>query len=168
MATRLAFRLKRLDAMRRAGEELKAGPILGDVVFLRGDPEQPKIIKHTEYSTTVYHLTQAFGSIRKRKEEAAPHRIEKQFVLPLESARQSLRSILPELDDWETLDTLRKQVEVTGGELPGRSVLASMFSASLELARDGDVELRQNEHFTPLYLRGIMEADSKSVHHDTG
>jgi len=167
LATRLAFRLKRLDAMRRAGEELMSGPMLGNVVFLRGAPEQPKVIKHTEYSTTTYHITQAFGGIRKRKEEAAPHRIEKQFVLPLEAARESLRSILPELDDWESLDTLRKQVAMPGEQLPGRSVLASMFSASLELARDGDVDLRQNEHFTPLYLRGIMELEHKSVHHDT-
>ena len=56
---------------------------------------------------------------------------------------------------------------MTDDQLPGRSVLASMFSASLELARDGDIELRQNEHFTPLYLRGIMETEHKSVHYDT-
>lgn len=167
LAKRLAFRLKRLDAMRQAGEELLGGPLLGNVVFLRGAPEQPKIIKHTEYSTTTYHITQAFGAMRKRKEEAAPHRIEKQFVLPLEAARKSLRSILPELEDWESLDTLREQVALPDTGLPGRSVLASMFSATLELARDGDVDLRQNEHFTPLYLRGIMEPQQKSVVHDT-
>jgi len=143
------------------------GPILGNVVFLRGAPEQPKVIKHTEYSTTTYHLTHAFGGIRQRKEEAAPHRIEKQFVLPLEAARQSLRSILPELDDWESLDNLRGDVSLPEGELPDRSILASMFSATLELARDGDVDVRQNEHFTPLYLRGIMNSQQEGVHHDT-
>ena len=105
--------------------------------------------------------------MRKRKEEAAPHRIEKQFVLPLEAARNSLRSILPDLEDWESLNELRKQVALPGEHLPQRSVLASMFSATLELARDGDVDVRQNEHFTPLYLRGIMETQQKSVARDT-
>ncbi len=166
LAKRLAFRLKRLEAMRKAGEELMNGPLLGNVVFLRGAPEQPKVIKHTEYSTTTYHMTQAFGAMRKRKEEAAPHRIEKQFVLPLEAARNSLRSILPDLEDWESLNELRKQVALPGEHLPQRSVLASMFSATLELARDGDVDVRQNEHFTPLYVRGIMESQQKGVHHD--
>jgi len=163
LAKRLAFRLKRLDAMRTAGQELMGGPILNDVVFLRGAPQQPKIVKHTEYNTTLYHLTQAFGTIRRRKEEAAPHRITKQFVLPLESARKSLRSLLPELDEWASLESLRQHVSLSGKELPERSVLASMFSAALELARDGDVDVRQNEHFTPLYLRGIMEGEGQDA-----
>lgn len=167
MARRLAFRLKRLDAMRKAGEELLNGPLLGNVVFLRGAPEQPKVIKHTEYSTSTYHLTQAFGTIRKRKEEAAPHRIEKQFVLPLEAARQSLRSLLPDMEEWESLRNLQRQIALAGDRLPERSVTASMFSAALELARDGDVDMRQNEHFTPLYLKGIMEAPEQGGQYET-
>lgn len=157
LATRLAFRLKRLDAMRTAGEELMNGPLLNNVVFLRGAPEQPKVIKHTEYSATVYHLTQAVSTIQRRREEAKPHRIEKQFVLPLEAARQSLKSLLKDLEDWQSLANIRRQVALPGTELPERSVTASMFSAALELTRDGDVDLRQDEHFTTLYLRGITQ-----------
>lgn len=163
MAQRLAFRLKRLDAMRAAGEELLDGPLLNNVVFLRGEPEQPKIIKHTEFSASLYEMTQAFGSIRERKEKAAPHKVEKQFVLPLEAARKSLKSILGDLVDWESLDVIRRQVVVVEDDLPTRSVTASVFSAALELARDGDVDVRQSEHFTPLYLRGIPASEGKGV-----
>ncbi|MEL7129981.1 MAG: ScpA family protein [Pseudomonadota bacterium] len=163
MADRLAFRLKRLEAMRTAGEALQNGPILDNVVFLRGAPEQPKIIKHTEYDATLYHLTQAFGAIRLRKEEAAPHRIEKQYVLPLEAARQSLRSLLPDMDQWASLDAIRRKVALPGTELPERSITASVFSAALELARDGDVDVRQDAHFTPLYLRGLAQETSEGA-----
>ncbi len=163
MAQRLAFRLKRLDAMRAAGEELLDGPLLNNVVFLRGEPEQPKIIKHTEFSASLYEMTQAFGSIRERKEKAAPHKVEKQFVLPLEAARKSLKSILGDLAEWESLDVIRRQVVVVEDDLPTRSVTASVFSAALELARDGDVDVRQSEHFTPLYLRGIPASEGKGV-----
>ena len=168
LAKRLAFRLKRLDAMRMAGQDLMNGPLLGMEVFLRGAPEQPKIIKHTEYNTTLYHLTQSFGAIRKRKENAAPHRIAKQFVLPLETARQSLRLLLPELGDWASLESLRTRMNIPGRKLPERSILASMFTAALELARDGNVDVRQNEHFTPLYLRGIMDQAHKDARPETG
>ena len=54
MAARLAFRLKRLDAMRDAVKELQGGPILDNVVFLRGTPEQPKVIRHTEWNASLY------------------------------------------------------------------------------------------------------------------
>ena len=171
LAQRLAFRLKRLDAMRAAGEELMDGPLLDNVVFLRGAPEQPKIIKHTEYDASLYQMTQAFGTIRERKEKVAPHRVVKQFVLPLEAARKSLKSILDQLEDWESLDYVRRQVTVADDDLPPRSVTASVFSAALELARDGDVDVRQHEHFTPLYLRGIPAsqgpiAEGKGVAHE--
>lgn len=164
MADRLAFRLKRLEAMREAAEALQSGPVLDNVVFLRGMPEQPKVIKHTEYDTSVYHLTQAFGAIRVRKEEARPHRIEQQLVLPLEAARQSLKSMVPELDDWQSLDHIRQQVALPDSELPECSVTASVFSAALELVRDGDVDVKQHEHFTPLYLRGVLRQEGSASH----
>lgn len=153
MAAKLAFRLKRLDAMRNAADELMAGPILGERVFLRGDPEQPRVINHTEYDTTLWHLTQAFGVIRGRKEKAAPHKVDKQFVLPLETARQSLRTLGRRLGEWSSLESIREEMTHLDPEVPPRSVTASVFSAALELARDGDVELRQDAHFAPLYLR---------------
>ena len=167
LATRLAFRLKRLDAMRTAGEELVNGPVVNNVVFLRGAPEQPKVIKHTEYNAEIYHLTQAVSTIKRRREEARPHRVEKQFVLPLEAARQSLKSLLKDLQEWESLANIRAQVALPGAELPERSVTASMFSAALELTRDGDVDLRQEEHFTPLYLRGITTTPQEEDRYET-
>ncbi|MEO0982466.1 MAG: ScpA family protein [Pseudomonadota bacterium] len=156
MATRLAFRLKRLNAMRVAADELEAGPVLGNVVFLRGAPEQPRVIKKTEYNTTVFHLSSAFGAIRDRKHKEAPHRIEKQFVLPLEAARDGLRLVIPALEEWESLDNIRERLRPQTTDLPARSVTASVFSAALELARDGEVDLRQDDiNFAPLFLRGM-------------
>lgn len=153
-ARKLAFRLKRLDAMREAGEVLMESNQLGRDVFLRGMPEQPKVVKTTEYDTTLYHLMQSFGSIRQRKAKEAPHTIQNQFVLPLESARDNLRSLSPKLKEWASLDDIRRQMINVDPEVPTRSVTASVFSATLELTRDGDVDVRQDQHFGPLYLRG--------------
>ena len=153
MAARLAFRLKRLDAMRGAVEELEAGPILNNVIFLRGAPVQPKVIKHTEFKASLYELTQAFGTIRDRREQERPHTIQQQLVLPLELARTTLRALRQQLEQWSSLDEIRSTMTDVDPELPPRSVTASVFSAALELARDGEVDVRQDEHFAPLYLR---------------
>ncbi|KCZ94612.1 segregation and condensation protein A [Hyphomonas johnsonii] len=153
MAERLAFRLKRLEAMRVAVKELEAGPILNNVIFLRGRPEQPRIVKHTEFKASLYDLTQAFGGIRDRKEKAAPHRIEQQFVLPLELARTNLRALRAQLNQWSSLDDIRTCMTDIDADLPPRSVTASVFSAVLELTRDGEMDVRQDAHFAPLYLR---------------
>ncbi|MEO0607681.1 MAG: ScpA family protein [Pseudomonadota bacterium] len=156
-ARKLAFRLKRLDAMREASEALIDSNQLGRDVFLRGMPEQPKVVKTTEYDTTLYHLMQSFGSIRQRKIKEAPHTIANQFVLPLESARDNLRNLSPKLTEWASLDDIRRQMVNVDPDVPSRSVTASVFSATLELTRDGDVDVRQDTHFGPLYLRNAAQ-----------
>lgn len=155
MAARLAFRLKRLDAMREAGTALMDQALLGRDVFARGAPERPRILKTTDYDTTLYHMMQAFGGIRQRKEREAPHRPEHQYVLPLENARDGLRLIGQNLTEWASLDDIRLRLNLPEQDnIPPQSVTASVFSAALELTRDGDVDVRQDRHFGPLYLRG--------------
>lgn len=165
MAARLAFRLKRLNAMREAGEALLNGPILNNVVFLRGKPELPKVVKTTEFEATLWHLTQAFGAIRERRNKEEPHVVHKQFVLPLEQARRSLKKVIPELHEWSSLFSLSEQLEGSAGDdVPPHSVRASVFSATLELTRDGDVDIRQDEHFEPIYLRGTHSIHEEGAH----
>lgn len=166
MAARLAFRLKRLDAMRDAVKELEAGPILNNVVFLRGAPEQPKVIRHTEWNASLYELTQAFGTIRDRREKERPHVIEQQLVLPLELARTTLRALRAQLNQWASLDEIRTTLTDVDPELPDRSVMASVFSAALELVRDGEVDVRQDAHFAPLYLRNAQANPEGECHAD--
>ena len=155
MAARLAFRLKRLDAMRQAVRELEAGPVLDRVVFLRGETEQPKVVKHTEFTASLYDLSTALGAIRDRREKERPHRIEQQMVLPLEQARTTLRGLREQLDQWASLADIRTAMTDINPEVPERSVTASVFSAALELTRDGEVDLRQDTHFAPIYMRRV-------------
>lgn len=153
MAARLSFRLKRLDAMRQAVRELEAGPVLDKVVFLRGETEQPKVVKHMEYTASLYDLSTALGSIRDRREKERPHRVEPQLVLPLEQARTTLRALREQLDQWASLEDIRAVMTDINADVPERSVTASVFSAALELTRDGEVDLRQDNHFAPIYVR---------------
>ncbi len=157
LAARLSFRLKRLDGMRQAGEALMDGAIIGRDVFARGEPQQPTVVKTTEYDTSMWHLMQAFGGIRQRKAKEAPHTFENQYVLALESARDSLRGLRAQLTEWASLDDIRDQITSVDEGIPPRSVTASVFSAALELARDGEVDVRQDTHFGPLYLRGSAQ-----------
>jgi segregation and condensation protein A len=166
MAERLAFRLKRLDAMRDAVKELEAGPILNNVVYLRGTPEQPKVIRHTDWNASLYELTQAFGTIRDRRERERPHVIQQQLVLPLELARTTLRQLRGQLAQWSSLDAISQTMTDVDPELPTRSVTASVFSAALELVRDGEVDVRQDAHFAPLYLRNAQTHPNGGSHAD--
>jgi segregation and condensation protein A len=152
LAGRLAFRLKRLEAMRRAAEHLKAGRIDGQDVFGRGMPEAPTILRTPVWTTTLHDLMKAFGDVNNRRHRVRKHVIRRQPVLPLDTARKRLSAMLPELEDWRAVHRIQPSAE-EAASATARSVIASFFSAALELTRDRALELRQDVTFGDLYVR---------------
>lgn len=151
VAARLAFRLAKLDAMRRAGEALKERAQLGRDVFTRGDPEAIKVIPSGRIEGDLYGLMSAYISQRAR-EAARTYTPRVQNAYPLEEARDRLRRLLPDLGRWTPL----AGVAPFGpdGQGPSRaSFVASTLSASLELVKEGALEARQLEAFADIYLR---------------
>lgn len=150
MAGRLAFRLARLDAMRRAGRDLMAGRIDGRDVFRRGDPQTATIVRTPVWTTSLHDLMKAFGDVNSRKFRRRRHVIRRQPVLALDTARRQLKAELPQMTEWRSVLSFRTD---NAEEAPQRSVTASIFSAALELARDRALELRQDAPFADMYLR---------------
>ena len=152
VAAQLAFRLAKLDAMRRVIETLKGRPQLGRDVFMRGDPEAVTVHSTARYADDLFGLVKAYAQQRTReagRTYAPTSRVE---AFPLEAARHRLREILPELDAWASLSVIAPHP--TGGEGPSRaSYVASTLSAGLEMVKEGVLEARQLEAFAELYLR---------------
>jgi len=150
-AGRLAFRLAKLDAMRRAAEALFARPILGRDVFARGGDEAGAPVRQSRAAGDLYELMAAYVGQRRRRTERryAPSPPQ---AWPLEEARERLRELLPELERWTPLTGVAPMAARSGG--PTRaSYLASTLSASLELVREGGLEARQLAPFAEIYLR---------------
>jgi len=150
-AQALAFRLAKLDAMRKAAEALLAGPVLQRDVFGRGDPEEATIVSSSRIAGDLYELMEAYVSQRKRdvRRQYSPRPPQ---AYPLEAARDRLRGLLAELERWTPLTGVAPMAGPIGG--PSRaSFIASTLSATLELVREGDLEARQLEHFSEIYLR---------------
>jgi segregation and condensation protein A len=150
-AQHLAFRLAKLDAMRKAAEGLLRGPVLGRDIFGRGDPEEATIVSSSRVAGDLYELMVAYVSQRKRdvrrRYSPAPSQ-----AYPLEEARERLRGMLPDLQRWTPLTGVAP-MEVSAGGPSRASFLASTLSATLEFVREGDLEARQLEHFSEIYLR---------------
>jgi segregation and condensation protein A len=151
LAEALAFRLAKLDAMRKAADALKDRPQLGRDVFPRGDPDALSVQASRRMVGGLYELMEAYAGARARPEARRyipPARVD---AYPLEAARERLKALLPRLRDWTTLDRVAPDPR---GEGPGRrSCVASTFSAGLEMTKDGALELKQAETFAALYLR---------------
>lgn len=151
MAQRLAFRLQRLQAMRDAAARLLQGNQLGRDVFERGAPEPLVVDTQNDFADTLLDLLKAYAERRTRKLVRQSYVVKKQPVWSIKEAREILEKLVGSMDDWGTFD--RWLDHYLGTPELRRSVRASSFTASLELAREGTIELRQDEAFKPLFLR---------------
>ncbi|HEX2656454.1 MAG TPA: ScpA family protein [Xanthobacteraceae bacterium] len=150
MAAALAFRLQRLEAFRSAAEQLVNRPQLDRDVFQRGFPEPVVDIKRPEWSATLYDLLTAYASQR-QKTALARVRFAQRTVWSLAEARSALERLVGGAEDWSRLDEYLVAYVVEPSLRA--TVLASSFAATLEMVREGLVEVHQPQAFAPIYLR---------------
>lgn len=151
IAAQLAFRLAKLDAMRRAVEALRERPQLKRDVFTRGDPEAVKILSSNRIEGDLYQLMSAYIGQR-RKEADRSYRPYVPVAYGLEDARDRLRGMVHEFTVWTPMGGVAPEARDPDG--PSRSsYVASTLAASLELVKEGVIEARQLEAFTEIYLR---------------
>jgi len=151
LAARLAFRLQRLEAMRCAAATLMTRKRLGRDVFGRGMPEGVRTIRVRQFTAAIYDLLKAYAEQRKRTIKRV-HVVPRRVVWSIKEARERLQALVGKCDaSWVQLDLFLEQY----GAAPdiARTALASSFGATLEMARDGLVELSQAEPFAPIYVR---------------
>jgi segregation and condensation protein A len=153
LAALLAFRLKRLHAMREASAQLMTRKRLGRDVFGRGLPEPIRVIRKSTYEANVYDLLKAYSQQRQRTAVRTWH-ISQRTVWSLKEARAELERLLGIACDWSPLDQLLAEFLVEP-ELR-KTALASSFTATLEMTREGALEIRQEKSFAPLMIRRRM------------
>jgi segregation and condensation protein A len=150
MAMALADRLRRLEAFRSVAEQLVNRPQLGRDMFERGDPEPISQIKRPQWTATLYDLLSAYAVQRQRQTLGHVH-VQKRAVWSLAEAREILDRLVGQASDWSRIDQFLLAYVVDPAMVS--TALASSFAASLELAREGQIELHQQKAFAPLFLR---------------
>jgi segregation and condensation protein A len=150
MATALANRLRRLEAIREASNRLMNRPQLQRDIFPRGDPEAIAEVKHPKFTATLFDLLTAYAAQRQQRVLATVH-LAKRTVWSLAEARASLERLVGIAEDWSCLDEYLLNYVVDPSQKA--TVFASSFAAALELVREGEMELNQKEAFAPLYFR---------------
>ncbi len=150
MAASLAFRLKRLEAMRDAATRLVNRNRLGRDVFARGMPEHIPVERSSTFEASLYDLLNAYASLRQRH-AITQVTIEKRTVWSLAEARDILSLLVGEFEDWTALDHFMLRYLTDPADRT--TAIASAFAATLEMVREGRLELRQDGAFQPIYLR---------------
>lgn len=151
LAAHLAFQLERLQAMRNCAAKLMARDRLGRDFFARGLTERVETKKTITYTATLLDLMQGYARIR-TKDEFRPFTMDRDAVFTMEQALERMRGMIGFAGTWtDILSYLPAGWE--NDPQKRRSATAATFAASLELAKEGKVEIRQSETFAPIELR---------------
>jgi segregation and condensation protein A len=150
LAAQLAFQLERLAAMREAAARLMARDRLGRDRFARGLPEDVAVRRSVTFTATLLDLMRAYARIR-TKDEFRPYAMDRDDVFTMEQALDRLRGLVGGVLAWTDLASFLPD----GWTSPARrrSATAAHFAAVLELAKSGQIELRQARTFAPISLR---------------
>ncbi len=150
LAGALQFRLRRLEAIRAAAEALVARPRLGRDIFARGQPESADPGSATQWKASLYDLLSAYAQ-RRQKHALTRVTLKQRLVWSLAQARAEIQKLAGFALDWTALDPFLAAF----GASPGmrRTIRASTLSASLEMAREGAIQIRQDAPFAPLWIK---------------
>jgi segregation and condensation protein A len=160
LANALALRLRRLEAIRAAAQQLVNRPRFGRDIFARGQPEGIQTIASTQWQASLYDLLSAYA--QQRQKRALSHvTVRQRIVWTMAEAREALERIVGRSFDWSVLDDYLVEYCVTP-EM-ARTVRASAFSASLEMVREGELDLRQERPFAPLWIRKRRQAERPAL-----
>jgi segregation and condensation protein A len=166
LAEALQFQLRRLEAMRKAANDLFHLPRLGYNVFARGEPEGLKTSYISKYEMTLYDLLKAYGDIEQRQKNSV-YKLNPVKLFSLEEAIARLESMLGKIpQEWVSLFMFLPPGLTE--KIVKRSAVASTFGGALEMAKRGLIELQQDKNYAPIYIRRPQNTNEKTVTTEEG
>lgn len=151
LAAHLAFQLERLAAMREAAAQLMARDQLGRDFFARGITEDVQRVRRISYTATLLDLMLGYARIRTR-DDFRPFVLDRAHVMTMEQALDRMRHLIGFAGDWTDIVSYLPEGWDADPQRR-RSTTAATFAASLELAKEGRIEIRQSDSFAPIQIR---------------
>jgi len=151
LAAHLAFQLERLQAMRDSAARLMGRDQLGRDFFARGQIEVVERVKKVTYTATLLDLMQGYARLRTR-DDFRPFVMDRDSVFTMEQALERMRNLIGYRGEWTDIVSYLPD-GWANDPVKRRSATAATFAASLELVKEGHLEIRQSESFAPIELR---------------
>ena len=151
VAKKLKLQLKKLELIRILSDQMLKRKRLGVNIFTRGAKGGIKSIYSSDYSVTLYEILKSYSN----------HVMKKDFMriniprLPLHTTEEGIkriRTFFGKLYNWKNLSELIPK-DFNESRVLKKSGLASIFSGSLELSKEGNIEIKQNTLFDSIFIR---------------
>jgi len=151
VAKKLKLQLKKLELIRILSDQMLKRKRLGLNIFTRGMKGGIRSIYSSNYSVTLYEILKSYSN-HVMKKDFMRINIPKLPILSTEEGIRRIRTFFGKLSDWKNLRELIPK-EFNESKVLKKSGLASVFAGSLELSKEGNIELKQNALFNSIFIR---------------
>ena len=151
VAEKLKLQLKKLELIRLLSDQMLKRKRLGKDIFMRGIRGNIKSIYSTKYSLTLFEILKSYSSIIMSRDFKVMN-IPKLPVFTTEEGINRIKEFFGKLDEWKNIDELLPKNFSESKNLK-RSSKAGIFSGSLELAKEGNISIKQNNLFDDIYIK---------------
>ena len=152
VAEKLKLQLKKLELIRILSDKMLQKSRLGVHIFTRGMKGGIRSIYTSNYELSLYELLKTYANIQMQKSFQTIN-IPKLPVFTTEEGIKQINNNLKEIEDWKDISELipkffyKKEMKKTG--------LAGIFSASLELSKEGVIKILQKEIFNKIMIKKV-------------
>ena len=151
VAEKLKLQLKKLELIRILSDQMLKRKRLGRDIFLRGGKGRIKSIYNTKYSLTLYEILKTYSAIIQIKNFQRIS-IPKLPVFTTEDGIRTIKQFLGKLSDWKNIEDLIPS-DFKKSKSKSRTGNAGILSASLELVKEGNITLKQNNLFDDIFIK---------------
>ena len=151
VAEKLKLQLKKLELIRLLSDQMLKRKRLGKDIFMRGIRGNIKSIYSTKYSLTLFEILKTYSSVIMSRDFHVIN-IPKLPVFTTEEGINRIKEFFGKLNDWKNIDELLPKNFSESKNLK-RSSKAGIFSGSLELAKEGNISIKQNNLFDDIYIK---------------
>tara|TARA_Y100000590_G_scaffold442487_1_gene570632 strand:+ start:790 stop:1527 length:738 start_codon:yes stop_codon:yes gene_type:complete len=153
VAEKLKLQLKKLELIRLLSSQMLNKKRLGKDIFMRGSKSGMKSIYDSKYSLTLFEIFKTYGNIVMTKDYKSMN-IPKLPVLTTEEGIKRIKEFFGKLNDWKDISDLIPSNFKSSKNLR-RTGKAGIFSACLELTKEGNISVKQEELFKEVFIKQI-------------
>ena len=151
VANKLKLQLKKLELIRLLSDQMLKRKRLGKDIFMRGIKGNIRSIYSAKYSLTMFEILKAYSSVIMTKDFQTMN-IPKLPVFTTEDGIERIKSFFGKLSEWKNINDLIP-ASFLSSKNQKRTGKAGIFSGTLELSKEGNISIKQNNLFDDIFIK---------------
>ena len=148
----LKYQLQRLEAFQNISKIIYSRPLVNRDVFYGGSSEGLKVKYNINYTSNLYDLLKSYSQILKSNEQVKQLTIEYSELYSVDQAVKRLKGIFGNITEWTNFLNVIPNL-IKANKTINKSIISSNFVASLELSKNGFIDLKQDKGFGNIYIK---------------